>query len=304
MPVSQFEIPVAKVLEAAKSPITRAMYRKAFEDFLYWLSDTPNSGLDEVSVLAHKEWLVQRKYAPSTVNLRLSAIRRLATQAAELGIIPREELSGIMRIKGQRAACNQPGNVLTQEQAEMLLNLPDEAETKGKRDRAILALMVGCGLKRREIVQLLRSDIQRMAPDSVIANVESAGRSRTVRIPSWAVVPLDVWLTTLSERSERVFVSVNRHAQITSRTISEQALRNIVREYGNKIGLRVRPNDLRRTCAKLCRSTGSELEDIQLLLGHSSVQVTENFLGRRPVASGSPNDRIVFHFYQKHSVAS
>ena len=54
----------------------------------------------------------------------------------------------------------------------------------------------------------------------------------------------------------------------------------------------IAPHDMRRTCAKLCRAAGGELEQIQLLLGHSSVQTTERYLGTKQDLVHAPNDGI------------
>jgi len=75
--------------------------------------------------------------------------------------------------------------------------------------------------------------------------------------------------------------SLNRHGQITGSSLSPQAVLAVVRFYGKQLGLKLQPHDLRRTCAKLCRSSGGELEQIQLLLGHASIQTTERYYAQR-----------------------
>ena len=52
------------------------------------------------------------------------------------------------------------------------------------------------------------------------------------------------------------------------------------------------PHDLRRTCAKLCRKSGGDLEQIQMLLGHASIQTTERYLGSRQNLKEAVNDRL------------
>ena len=56
--------------------------------------------------------------------------------------------------------------------------------------------------------------------------------------------------------------------------------------------MNVKPHDARRTCAKLCRAAGGELEQIQLLLGHASIQTTERYLGTKQDLTNAPNDRL------------
>lgn len=66
-----------------------------------------------------------------------------------------------------------------------------------------------------------------------------------------------------------------------------------MKEFANKIGIaKLAPHDLRRTCARLCHDAGGELEQIQFLLGHVSVQTTERYLGCQQRIRGAVNDRI------------
>jgi integrase len=67
----------------------------------------------------------------------------------------------------------------------------------------------------------------------------------------------------------------------------------MLRRYASEVGVPgIAPHDLRRTCAKLCRAAGGELEQIQLLLGHASVQTTERYLGAKQDLMHAPNDAI------------
>jgi integrase len=73
--------------------------------------------------------------------------------------------------------------------------------------------------------------------------------------------------------------------------MSAGAVLKLVAEYSH-----VKPHDLRRTCAKLCRKSGSELEQVQLLLGHASVQTTERYIGSQQELEHAPNDRLGLKF--------
>jgi len=75
--------------------------------------------------------------------------------------------------------------------------------------------------------------------------------------------------------------------------LTEKAIWHVVREYARKAGIeRLAPHDLRRTCGRLCHAEGGELEQIQLLLGHVSIQATERYLGCKPGIRSAVNDRI------------
>jgi len=88
---------------------------------------------------------------------------------------------------------------------------------------------------------------------------------------------------------------LHRHSE--SRSIGHYLFRRQPHQYPRLIleeieRYRIAPHDLRRTCAKLCRAAGGELEQIQLLLGHASVQTTERYLGTRHDLVNAPNDAI------------
>ena len=75
--------------------------------------------------------------------------------------------------------------------------------------------------------------------------------------------------------------------------VSERVVWHVVKEYAAQLGLaRIAPHDLRRSCARLCHAAGGEMEQIQFLLGHVSVQTTEKYLGSKPRLRGAVNDRI------------
>jgi integrase len=71
-----------------------------------------------------------------------------------------------------------------------------------------------------------------------------------------------------------------------------QGVLDLVAAHGAAIDVKLRPHDARRTCAKLCRNAGGELEQIQLLLGHASIQTTERYLGTKQDLQNAPNDRL------------
>jgi len=75
--------------------------------------------------------------------------------------------------------------------------------------------------------------------------------------------------------------------------MTENVVWHVVRQYAKQLGLlKLAPHDLRRSCARLCYSAGGELEQIQFLLGHVSVQTTEKYLGCKQRLNEAVNDRI------------
>ena len=125
------------------------------------------------------------------------------------------------------------------------------------------------------------------------------GRLRSIAVPAWVKQAVDLWLAAAGITEGRILRSLNRHGRITGDSLSAQAVLAAAVFYGDQLGLRLRPHDLRRTCAKLCRSGGGELEQIQLLLGHASIQTTERYLGTRQNLADAPNDRLGLEWKEK-----
>lgn len=286
-PVTSLSAIKALVLDAVSSPVTKAMYGRALEDFFTWWAGQGRPAFTRQTVSAHRGWLEEKGYAPSTINQRLAAIRKLAMEAAAHGLLASDTAAGISQVPGARQSGNRAGNWLTAEQARRLMAAPDGSTKKGLRDRAALALLIGCGLRRAEAAGLNVADLQMRDGRWVIVDLRGKhGRIRTVPVPGWVKQTLDTWMREAAITEGLVLRSLK------GVSISPNAVMNLVMGYGRQLGWKLTPHDLRRTCAKLCRSAGGELEQIQLLLGHASIQTTERYLGTRQNLVDAPNDRI------------
>lgn len=171
---------------------------------------------------------------------------------------------------------------------------PDPNRTKGKRDRALLALLLACGLRRHEAVKLKLADFQQREEHWAIVDlVGKGGHVRTVPIPNWVWSVLSEWLSAAGIREGRIFRRVSRTGRIFGPGITAKAVWHIVKQAARAAGIsKLAPHDLRRSCARLCQSAGGELKQIQLLLGHVSVQTTERYLGSKQRIRAAVNDRI------------
>jgi site-specific recombinase XerC len=117
-------------------------------------------------------------------------------------------------------------------------------------------------------------------------------RVRTVPIPQWVKQALDRWMTTAGIREGKIFRAVTKRGKVWGKGISQNLVWYVVRNCCKAAGLdHIAPHDMRRTCAKLCHSGGGELEQIQFLLGHASVQTTERYLGCKQNLGHPVNDR-------------
>jgi site-specific recombinase XerD len=123
--------------------------------------------------------------SPSTINVRLSAVRKMVGEARHAGMIGQEEAASLTEVPNISQKGTRLGNWLTREQAKELLAVPDRSTLKGKRDYVILALLVGCALRWNELAELDVETIQQRAGRWVLADLEGKGRRiRTCRHPN------------------------------------------------------------------------------------------------------------------------
>ena len=181
------------------------------------------------------------------------------------------------------------------DQANLLLNAPDPERLAGKRDRAILALLLGCGLRRGELLRLNVEDLEQREGRWVIPDMlGKGGRIRTVTVPAGAKARLDLWLGAAGITEGPIFRPINKRGVLAeSRMEDEKAVWRLVLRYARQTELgKLAPHDLRRTCAKLCRKAGGDLEQIQILLGHASLLTTAAYLGTEQALTHAVNDAI------------
>jgi site-specific recombinase XerD len=178
----------ALVLNTVSSEHSRRAYSKALDDFLAFLGPRPFTRASLQEFRSHME---AAGLAPSSINLRLAPLRKLATEAAENGWMDPTVAAGIARVKGVRRLGFRVGKWATAEEAMALLQAPDAATVKGKRDRAILAVLIGCGLRRGELVGLTVADLQQRDGRAVFVDIfGKGGRIRTVPVPDWVEAAL------------------------------------------------------------------------------------------------------------------
>jgi site-specific recombinase XerD len=245
-------------------------------------------------VLRYRIELESRLLAPATINVRLAAVRRLAYEAADSGLLSPELAAGIQRVKGAKKLGVRLGNWLNVDQCRRLLKAPDEKTLKGKRDRAVLATLLGCGLRRAEVAKLQVCDLQKREDHWAVVDLIGNGRHiHTVPVPDWVKATLDEWTQAAAISDGRLFRCVNRSGAIWGEGITEKAVWHIVKDAAKQAGIQqLAPHDCRRTCARLCHAAGGELEQIQSLLGHVAVETTERYLGCKQRLRQAVNDKI------------
>jgi len=275
--IAEWEKLKTLVLDSVSSPITKRVYNMALDEFLSWFQQAPRPGFTKAAVSAWRVSLEARGLGSSSIIIRMSAIRKLAAEAADNGLSAPELAAGISRVKSAKTQGIRTGNWLSQRQAQALLSAPDISTLRGLRDRAILAVHLQ----------------QRDGRWCIVDSVGKHGRVRTTPMPTWVKVAIDAWATPAGVAEGYVFRPVNRADRVTGERLGEKVVWQLIKPHAEEAGVPgIAPHDLRRTCAKLCRAGGGELEQIQLLLGHASVQTTERYLGTKQDLVHAPNDAI------------
>ena len=270
------------VLDSLPSPHSRRAYHRALSGFFAWYpSNASGEGFTRATLQRYRSHLEQRSLSAASINLALAALRKLAAEASANGLVDPGTASAIASVPGARRSGVRSGNWLSLEQARRLLAVPDPATTKGLRDRVLLGFLVGCGLRRGELAGLDFQDVsQREGRWAIIDLLGKHGRVRTVPMPSWVFAALDEWAAAAGITSGPVLRPVSKAGLVGSGPVSSQAVFETVIRHARLAGLgKVTPHDLRRTFAKLAHQGRAPLEQIQISLGHASIQTTERYLG-------------------------
>jgi site-specific recombinase XerD len=282
------------VLDGLASEHSRRAYERALSDFFHWHRGTGRPQLNKAVVQRYAAELREVGMAASSVNQRLSAIRKLAIEAADNGALDPQVANGIRAVKGARGEGRRTGNWLTREEAQAWLGAPNKGMMRGRRDRALLAVLIGCGLRRSEAAGLTFEHVQQRDGRWVLVDlIGKRDKIRSVPMPNWAKAAIDEWSKASGVSDGLVFRAVNKGDRVVGDGITPQAIYNIIVGYASVLEKKgVAPHDLRRTFAKLAHKGGAAIDQIQLSLGHESIQTTEEYLGVEQDLTDAPCDHL------------
>jgi site-specific recombinase XerD len=286
---------IALAVDSVDSPRSKRTYRQALEEFLAWHAAEGRPALTRALIQRYKTHLQARGLAPRTINLKLSAVRKLVSEAADNGLVDPVQAHGIRAVKGVKTEGVRMGNWLTARQAQALLDAPDPSTQRGLRDRALLAVLLGAALRREECASLTVDHLQQREGRWVMVDLlGKRGKLRSVPLPAWVKAALDDWTAAAGITGGPLWRAFRKgdHIDLQSTRLTSQAIWTVVTSYAGALGLTVAPHDLRRTSAKLMRAGGASIEQISLILGHSSIDVTKRYLGVELDLEDAATDRI------------
>ena len=285
------DILVRVVLNSLPSPLSKRVYKMAIRDFLEYWRESGELVMDKFFLQTYIAALQDEGVGESSINLRLAAIRKLAREASELQIWPDTVTAAFASVKNIPQRGVRTGNWLSLEQAQQLINAPDISTPIGLRNRAILATLLGCGLRRLELVKLFIDQLQLRDGRWVIVNlIGKRNKTRTVTIPTWTKQTIDDYLDATDIQSGHLFQAMSKSGKIQRCHLSPETIRDVVKLNAQKCGFMITPHDLRRTYAKLALKNGAKIEQIQLNLGHQSLATTQVYLGTDLDLRNGPGD--------------
>lgn len=274
----------------ADSVHTRRAYDRALRAFDQWLNGQP---LTFKLAREYRAELVGRGWSPQNINSHLTAIRFYAREMQDsIGLadaLAIREIPGV-KIKGRKL-----GNWLSVKEAQKMLNAPDCTTKRGLRDRAILALLIGAGLRRSEVVGLQVKHFEKRDGRWVLVGVQGKhGRTRNIPVADWVKAIVDAWTERAEIKAGFLFRQVARSEKknwLKDEPLTPGALFYIVQRYGYEVERgRIAPHDLRRTFARLAFEGDAPIAQIQLVLGHSKQETTERYVNAQQDLQVSPGD--------------
>ena len=174
-------------------------------------------------------------------------MRRLAYEAADTGLLSPELVAGIRRVKGVPQLGQRVGNWLSAAEGEQLLSGTGVETLRQKRDAAIISLLLGCGLRRSEVVSLTCGDIQKREDHwATVDLVGKAGHVRTVPVPAWVKAAVDRWAESAPIINGKLFRSIRKNGTVCGNGITQNVVWYVVRCGAARAGIKaLAPHDLR-----------------------------------------------------------
>ena len=197
---------------AVRSPHTRQAYEYALEQFFVWAA---GRAISRESVQGYVTWLGEMKFSPSTINQRLAAIRKLASEAQRCGYVDSETAQAIITVAGVSQKGRRLGRWLAWEEARTLLQAPNPHSIRGMRDRALLAVLVTCALRRGELSRMNCEHLAMRDGRWVFLDFKGKGnKTRSVAVPLWVKQEIDGWLDVAGIEKGPIFRRVLANGRV------------------------------------------------------------------------------------------
>ena len=314
---------------AARSEQTERAYRMAIGAFVAWLDATrgeiapadwrpfaektndgkravwtfraPAAVLLLVNQAALDAWrdAIADDAAPNTVTARVFAVRTFLRVALRDSVLTQEQATnmGLRPYVTRQARDEQPvGRRLSREEVRALRATVEPTTNKGKRDLAILDVMLFAALRRDEVCRLSPTNLVLDNGRRWIVIRGKGQKTRRVKVHDALHATLIAWMDAAQiawNDSRPLFVSVAKGDKIGTQQIDSNAVARLVAEYAERAQIGdVNPHDLRRTAARNAYDNGAGLVQVQMMLGHADPKTTARYIGADFDDSNTATDHI------------
>nr|WP_244183407.1 tyrosine-type recombinase/integrase [Xenorhabdus kozodoii] len=229
-------------------------------------------------IQAIMEMLSDSGKAPATINTYLSALKGVALEAWTMKQLDTETFQHIKQVRSVRGNRLPKGRALERHEIRTLFfTCENDISTKGLRDAAIIGVLLGCGLRRSEIVSL---DIKHIIRREQALRVMGKGnKERLSYMPEGTWERLNYWIDEVrGDHPGPLFTRIRRHDDVTDNRLSDQAIYHILETRRIESGLeKFAPHDLRRTFASAMLDNGEDIITVKDAMGHSSITTTQKY---------------------------
>ncbi|HEY7180730.1 MAG TPA: tyrosine-type recombinase/integrase, partial [Blastocatellia bacterium] len=240
---------VDRVCDGLQSQHSQRAYKRAIKAFVAFLG----TRREPLSKALMNEWKMAMRLSGSgeaAINNALSAARFFLREAADNGLLDRAAVESAVKVTNIRQRGTRAGNWLTRDQAERILQAPDTSTALGTRDRAILGVMIGSGLRRSEVAALTVEHFQQRDGRWCVVDIRGKrNKVRTVPVPAFTKALLDLWTGAANITSGPVWrqASWSKDKFVVSDTpLSDKGVARVCRRYGLLIDApRIAAHDLR-----------------------------------------------------------
>ena len=244
-------------------------------------------------VMAVTELLRDTGRATATVNTYLSALKGVAKEAWMLKLMDVESFQHIRAVRNQRGSRLPRGRALPPEEIRALFNSCERDDSSiGVRDAAMLAIILGCGLRRSEAVGLDLDDV--VTNERALKVLGKGNKQRLAYMPAGTWQRLMAWIDQVrGENAGPLFTRIRRFDTLTNDRLTDQAVYHVLQMRQHQAGIaKCAPHDLRRTFATAMLDNGEDLITVKDAMGHASVTTTQQYDRRGEARLKTARDRL------------
>ncbi|MGR6837887.1 tyrosine-type recombinase/integrase [Aliivibrio wodanis] len=241
------------------------------------LNNCPWEQLNRDYVLGVIEALKSEKLESATINTYIAGIKGVAQELWLSKKITTENYQLIKHIKQMKGSRLAKGRALSSSEIQLLFSSCNDQTIKGIRDSAILGVLLGCGLRRSEIVDCSIGNFN--AEEGSLRVLGKGNKERMCYLPQQSLALLSLWLTTVpGENNRALFTRIRRFDTVTTDKLSSQAILHILNERRKQAGIKAfSPHDCRRTFASMLLDNGEDISTVKDAMGHASIITTQKY---------------------------